>query len=293
MSGLVLPGAPPAEEVPSRLRGLRGWVLHWLSQPGLVLSVLLFVMIVAWAIAPSAFAPHHPVTDLDENALLAGPSAAHWFGTDLLGRDVFSRVIYGTRLSLSAGLIAVTLSLVIGSVLGMISAYVGGWLDGLVMRVVDVMVAIPGLLLSMAAVSILGFGVVNVAIAVGIAGVPAFARLTRAETLRILSRGYFDAARCSGTGHLGILARHVAPNASGAVLVLAALELGGAVLSVAALSFLGFGAVPPIPEWGSMVSEGRAHIVNAWWLTTFPGAIIAATVLASNRISRSLRVRQR
>ena len=293
MSGQVLPSALPVGLAPARLTSLRSRTRHLLAQPGLVLSLMVFVVVAAWALLPSVFAHYHPVTDLDQDALLAPPSAAHWFGTDLLGRDVFSRVVHGTRLSLLAGLIAVALSLVVGSLLGMVSAYVGGWFDSLVMRVVDVLVAIPGLLLSMAAVSILGFGVVNVAIAVGIAGIPAFARLTRAETLRILSRGYFDAARSSGTGHLGILSRHVTPNASGAVLVLAALELGGAVLSVAALSFLGFGAVPPTPEWGSMINEGRAHIVGAWWLTTFPGVAIAATVLASNRISRSLRVRQR
>ncbi len=293
MTGLVLPGAPTEEQKPGALSGTKAQAWYLLSQPGLVLSALVFATLIAWAIAPGFFATHHPVTDLDQAASLAGPSAQHWFGTDVLGRDIFSRVVYGTRLSMSAGLLAVTLSLVVGSLLGMLSAYVGGALDAIIMRAVDVLVAIPGLLLSMAAVSILGFGVVNVAIAVGIAGIPAFARVTRAETLRILSRGYFDAAKTSGTGHIGILLRHVVPNASGAVLVLAALELGGAVLSVAALSFLGFGAVPPTPEWGSMVAEGRSHIVNGWWLTTFPGAVIAATVLASNRISRVLRMRQR
>lgn len=293
MTGMVLPGAPAEGTVPTRSAGLRSRAAHLLTQPGLLLSLAVFALIIAWAVAPGLFATHDPVTDLDESARLAAPSASHWFGTDLLGRDVYSRVVHGTRLSMLAGIIAVSLSLVAGSLLGMLSAYVGGWLDAVVMRTVDVMVAIPGLLLSMAAVSILGFGVTNVAIAVGIAGIPAFARITRAETLRILARGYFDAARTSGTGHLGILIKHVVPNASGAVMVLAALELGGAVLSVAALSFLGFGAVPPTPEWGSMVAEGRAHIATAWWLTTFPGAVIAATVLASNRVSRGLRMRQR
>lgn len=293
MTSMVIPGVPTEPGAPDRLASARGQLAHWLAQPGLVLSVAVFALLIGWALFPSVFATHDPITDLDDAATLAPPGAAHWFGTDLLGRDVYSRVVYGARLSLSAGLLAVTLSLVVGSFLGMVSAYVGGWFDAAIMRVVDVLVAIPGLLLSMAAVSILGFGVVNVAIAVGIAGIPAFARLTRAETLRILGRGYFDAARCSGTGHVGVLTRHVVPNASGAVLVLAALELGGAVLSVAALSFLGFGAVPPTPEWGSMVAEGRAHIVGGWWLTTFPGAVIAVTVLASNRISRVLRMRQR
>ncbi|ROR72700.1 ABC transporter permease [Bogoriella caseilytica] len=292
MTGLVLP-AKPSRALPPASSGARAWGAQLLTQPGLVFSMLVFALLLAWAAVPGVFATHDPVQDLDPAALLAPPSAEHWFGTDQLGRDVYSRVVHGARLSLSAGLLAVAISLVVGSTLGMVSGYVGGWVDSILMRAVDVLVAIPGLLLSMAAVSILGFGVVNVAVAVGIAGVPAFARITRAETLRILSRGYFDAARTSGTGGLAILVQHVAPNASGAVLVLTALELGGAVLSVAALSFLGFGAVPPTPEWGSMVASGRAHIASAWWLTTFPGIVIAATVLASNRISRVLRMRQR
>jgi peptide/nickel transport system permease protein len=271
------------------VRGRLRWAT--LAQPGLVISVAFIALVAAWALLPGVFATHDPVTDLDAANALSGPSPAHWFGTDLLGRDLYSRVVYGTRLSATAAIVAVGISLTVGSLLGMASGYLGGWLDGVSMRVMDVLVAIPGLLLSLAVVSILGFGVGNVAVAVGVAGLPGFARLARAETLTIRSRPYFDAARCSGTGPVATLLRHVVPNASGAVLTLTALELGGAVLAVSALSFLGFGAVPPTPEWGSMVSEGRAQIADAWWLTTFPGAVVAATVLALNRISRSFRVR--
>ena len=145
----------------------------------------------------------------------------------------------------------------------------------------------------MVVVSMLGFGVVNVAIAVGVAGIPGIARIARAETLRILSRPYLDAARTSGLGHGRVMLRHVLPNASGALAVLAALELGGAILAVAALSFLGFGAVPPTPEWGALVSEGRGYIANAWWLTSLPGAVIAASVIAINRLSREIGVAAR
>ncbi|WP_263120812.1 ABC transporter permease [Cellulomonas sp. RIT-PI-Y] len=263
-------------------------VVRW-AAPGAVASVLLLTVVVLWAALPGLFAPYDPVSDLDAAHALSGPSTQHWFGTDLLGRDLYSRVVHGARLSVSAALIAVLVSLVIGSALGMLAGYAGRGVDTVIMRATEVMVAIPGLLLSLAFVSILGFGVTNVALAVGIAGIPSFVRIARAETLRITSRPYFDAARCAGTGHLVTLVRHVAPNAVGPVLVLAGLELGGAILSVAALSFLGFGAVPPTPEWGSMVSEGRTHLATAWWLTTFPGAVVAATVLATNRLSRGVR----
>lgn len=284
-SAAVLGPVAPAERA---RRTPRGRSLR-LPAPGAALSVLVLLVVAVWAIAPGAVAPYDPVRDLDAAHALSGPSAAHWFGTDLLGRDVYSRVVHGARLSVSAALVAVLVSLALGSALGMLAGYAGRWVDAVIMRATDVLVAIPGLLLSLAVVSVLGFGVLNVALAVGIAGIPGFVRITRAETLRITHRPYVDAARCSGTGHLGTLVRHVAPNATGAVLVLAGLELGGAILSVSALSFLGFGAVPPTPEWGSMVSEGRAHLATAWWLTTFPGAVVAATVLATNRLSRGAR----
>lgn len=265
--------------------------LEALRQPGVVLSVLVLLLLAGWAIAPQLFAPLDPVSDLDATASLAPPSAAHWFGTDLLGRDVYSRVVHGARVSLLAGLVAVTISLTVGTALGIVAAYAGRWTDTVISRAVDVLVAIPGLLLSMALVSILGFGVDRVAIAVGIAGIPGFVRIARAETIRILSLAYFDAARTSGTSPIRTLASHVLPNATGPVVVLAGLELGGAILAVAGLSFLGFGAVPPLPEWGSMVNEGRLHIATAWWLTLFPGAVVAATVLALNRLSRNARRR--
>ncbi|WOF22474.1 ABC transporter permease [Microbacterium betulae] len=262
-------------------------------QPGAVLAITALLLFVGWAAFPQLFATHDPVDDLDPASSLTGPSAAHWFGTDLLGRDVYSRVVYGARVSLLAGTLAVAISLVVGTALGMIAASVGRWVDSAISRFVDVLVAIPGLLLSMAFVSILGFGVERVAIAVGIAGIPGFARLARAETIRILSLPYFDAARTSGTSGPLTLVTHIVPNATGPVIVLAGLELGGAILSVAALSFLGFGAVPPHPEWGSMVNEGRIQIAEAWWLTTFPGLVIVLTVLSLNRLSRNARTRAR
>lgn len=257
-----------------------------LRRPGMLLSALFLAMVLAWAIAPSLFAPIDPLA-VDPSASLAPPSPTHWFGADPLGRDLFSRTVHGTRLSVLAAVIAVGISVVVGGGLGLLAGYAGRWVDVVIMRAADVMVALPGLLLSLVVVSILGFGVTNVAIAVGVAGIPGFARLTRAEALRIYSAPYLDAARTSGVGRGRILLQHVVPNAWGAVGVLAALELGGAILSVAALSFLGFGAVPPTPEWGTLVNDGRAFIASAWWLTALPGAVIAVTVLAVNRLSRA------
>ncbi len=263
-----------------------------IRRPGATISLLVLALVAGWAVAPGAFATHDPIADLDAANTLAAPGPAHWFGTDLLGRDVYSRVVHGARVSLLAGLLATSISLVAGTTLGVLAAYAGRWADTIISRSVDVLVAIPGLLLSLALVAILGFGVERVAIAVGLAGIPAFTRLARAETLRILSLPYFDAARTSGTPGVVTVITHVVPNASGAVIVLAGLELGGAILSVAALSFLGFGAVPPSPEWGSMVNEGRAQIGHAWWLTTFPGLAAVATVLSLNRLSRNARSRR-
>src|SRR5699024_10498178 len=289
------PGAadPPAAAVESTGRGRFTRLRGWLSAPGALVSAAFLLLVLSWAAVPGLFAPFDPVSDLDAAAAMTGPSSQHWFGTDPLGRDVYSRVVHGSRLSMLAAGLAVTISVTAGAVLGVLAGYVGRWLDSVLMRTVDVLVAIPGLLLSMVVVSMLGFGVVNVAVAVGIAGIPGFARIVRAETLRILSRPYLDAARTSGLGHVAIMVRHVLPNASGAIAVLAALELGGAILAVSALSFLGFGAVPPTPEWGALVNDGRGYIANAWWLTSLPGAVIAATVIAINRLSREIGVVQR
>lgn len=282
----TLPAAPAKARATS-------WLRRRLHAPGALVSAAFLLLVLGWMVLPGVFAPADPVTDLDSAAALTGPSSEHWFGTDPLGRDSYSRVVHGARLSLLAAGLAVTISVAVGATLGILSGYAGRWVDSVLMRGVDVLVAIPGLLLSMVVVSMLGFGVVNVAVAVGIAGIPGIARIARAETLRILTRPYLDAARTSGLGHVRIMLRHVLPNASGALAVLGALELGGAILAVAALSFLGFGAVPPTPEWGALVSEGRGYIANAWWLTSLPGAVIAATVIAINRLSREIGVVQR
>lgn len=260
-----------------------------LKHPGVTASALFVALLAGWVLVPSIFAPTDPIAQVGES--LAPPSAEAWFGTDLNGRDIYSRVVHGARTSLLAGVVAVLISLVIGGILGMIAGYAGGWIDAVISRSVEIVVAIPGLLLSLAIVSVLGFGVDKVAIAVGIAGIPGFVRIARAQTLRVTTLPYMDAARTSGSGGLRGVFSHVIPNASGAIAVMAGLDLGGAILSIAALSFLGFGSVPPDPEWGSQINEGRLYIASAWWWSMFPALVAALTVLSVNRLSRGIGTR--
>ncbi|MGC0420402.1 ABC transporter permease [Embleya sp. AB8] len=269
------------------LPAARGHARFVLRRPGLALSLVVFALVLLAALFPNLFAAGDPLVGTPRDKL-QGPSAAHLFGTDQLGRDLFTRVVHGSSLSLRATVVAVAVALVVGSALGLSAGFFGGWLDDVLMRVIDVLQAIPRLLLSLALVSALGFGTTKVAIAVGVASVASFARVMRAEVLRVRSSVYVEAARASGVRSGPILVRHVLPNASGPVLVMAALEFGIAILAVSALSFLGYGAAPPTPEWGVLVSDGRNFVATAWWLTTFPGLVIAATVLSANRISRAL-----
>ncbi|GAA1852505.1 ABC transporter permease [Pseudonocardia ailaonensis] len=256
-------------------------------RPGLVLAVLVLLLVLGWAFFPEWFTSRDPFTGVPRDKLTA-PGAEYWFGTDHLGRDLYTRVVYGAALSLKATAIAVAVGFVAGTLIGLVSGFVGGRFDGVVMRLVDVLLSIPGLLLSLAVVTALGFGTVNVAIAVGVASVASFARVMRADVFRARTEVFVEAATVSGVSRPEILLRHVLPHALGSVLVLAALEFGGAILAVSALSFLGFGAPPPQPEWGALVSEGRNYLASAWWLTTLPGFVVAASVLAANRISRAL-----
>ncbi|MFD8092113.1 MULTISPECIES: ABC transporter permease [Streptomyces] len=259
----------------------------WLRRPGLVAAVAVLALVLLAAFFPGLFTGRDPLSGVPAERL-RGPSLHHLFGTDQLGRDLFSRVVHGAALSLKATSLAVAVGLVAGSALGLAAGYVGGLLDDALMRIADVLLAIPNLLLSLALVTALGFGTVKVAVAVGVTSVAGFARIMRAEVLRVREATYVEAARSSGSRPLAVLLRHVLPNASGPVLVYAAVEFGTVVLAVSALSFLGYGAEPPAPEWGSLVSGGRDYLATAWWLTTLPGLTIAATVLAAGRVSRAL-----
>lgn len=258
-----------------------------LRRPGLVLSVVVATVVVLAAFWPELFTSRDPLLGVPSERFQA-PNAAHWFGTDELGRDVYARVVHGAALSLKATLIAVTVALLVGGAIGLVAGFVGGFVEDALMRVVDVLLSIPALFLSLALVTALGYGTVKVAVAVGVASVASFARVMRAEVLRVRQATYVEAAHSLGTRWHAILFRHVLPNAMGPILVLVTLDFGAAILAVSSLSFLGYGAAPPAPEWGTLVSGGRNYIANAWWLTALPGLTVAATVLAVNRIARAL-----
>lgn len=284
-------GATPARRpLLTLLAPLRAAVLARVRRPGLALAVLWLVLLAVAAFAPALLAPGDPLDGVPAEKL-AGPSAAHWFGTDQLGRDLLTRVVHGTGLTLRGAVVAVALALVLGSLLGLVAGTARRVVDDLLMRGVDVLLAVPSLLLSLSVVAALGFGTVNVAIAVGLASVASIARVMRSEVLRVRGSAYVEAAYSYGARPAGVLLRHVLPNASGPVAALAALELGGAVLAISALSFLGFGEPPPAPEWGALVAGGRDYLRTAWWLTTLPGLTIAFTVLSANTLSRALDAR--
>ncbi|MEC3913941.1 ABC transporter permease [Nocardia sp. CDC160] len=260
----------------------------WLRRNlGLLVAGTVVALILAWAVVPSLFAGRDPLRGVPAQKL-RGPSADHWFGTDNLGRDLYTRVVHGTALSVSATVFAVLLGLVAGSLLGLVSGTAGGLLDTALMRVVDVLLSIPDLLVALSMITVLGLGTRNVAIAVGVSLIARFARVMRGEVLRVRGAPYVEAAFASGVRWHTVLFRHVLRNAYLPVAALAAVDFGVAVLFVATLSFLGYGAVPPTPEWGSLVSDGRGFLATAWWLTTLPGVVIVVLVLSTQRIARAL-----
>lgn len=265
---------------PRHLRALR-------RRPLLPLGVIVLLLVLGWALWPQLFTHFDPLLGVPANALQS-PSLAHWFGTDHLGRDLYSRTVYGAGLSLRATLLAVLIALVSGILLGVLAGFFRGWVDAVLMRLVEVLMAIPALLLAMAVITVLGFGTLNIALAVGLSSVATFARLVRGEVLRWRASTFVEAASACGVGPWTIIARHILPHASAPVLALAALEFGSAVLSVSALSFLGFGAPPPQPEWGLLVAEGRNFMIAAWWYTSLPGLVVAAVVVSANQLARAL-----
>src|SRR5699024_267182 len=218
---------------------------------------------------------------------------AHWFGTDATGRDVYARVVHGASHSLTAALVAVAVGLVAGTTLGVLAGTIGGLVEEALMRLVDVLLAIPGLLLSLSVVILLGFGTTNAAIAVGITSIATFARLSRSRVLEVRRSEYVEAAYGSGGALLSVLWRHILPNSAAPVLALAALQLGSAILQISTLGFLGYGAPPPTPEWGLLIAEGRDYVATAWWLTLLPGLVVAAVVLSTNRLSDAIGKAQR
>jgi peptide/nickel transport system permease protein len=263
-----------------------------LRRPGFLLAVVYVALVVLSAIAPRLFTSGDPTQTAPADKFLS-PSLSHLFGTDELGRDLFTRMVHGSALSIEATAISVGVAVVAGLTIGVVSGYAGGWADSLLMRFVDVLLAIPALLMALAIVTALGFGTVNVAIAVGVGLTPGFARVTRAEVLRVKTLPYVEAARSSGAGPFRVLRRHILPNSWGPVAVLAVLDFGTAILAVSSLSFLGFGAPPPQAEWGSLVAAGRTYLVTSPWLTLLPGLAVGAAVYALNHIGKTFEELQR
>jgi peptide/nickel transport system permease protein len=254
---------------------------------GMVGAVALVVLIVVAVFAP-VIAPYDPITP-DPASSLAEPSAEHLLGTDLLGRDTLSRLIYGARVSLQVGLITMGIAAVVGVPIGLASGYFGRWVDHVLMRLIDTILAFPGLVLALALIAVLGSGIRNVMIAVGVVAIPSFARLVRGQTLAVRENDYISAARCLGVSHGRILFRHIAPNVMAPVIVQVSIGAAGAILAEAGLSFLGLGVQPPQPTWGGMLSIGFQYINLSKSLVIFPGMAIFITVLALNFFGDGLR----
>jgi peptide/nickel transport system permease protein len=256
-------------------------------KPTFLFATLVVLFILTCAVAPTLVTGYDPL-QADVAISLEPPSLTHLFGTDELGRDVFSRMVWGARLTLVSTTIAVGIGLVVGGAIGLISGYGRGSVDNVLMRLVDVLLSIPSLLLAMALVTALGFGPIQLSVAVGVALIGSSARVMRSEVLRVSKETYVDAERSIGAPAWYIVGRHVLPNAAGPVLALAVIEFAQAILAIAALSFLGFGTPPPEPEWGSIVAPGQRFFASAWWLTILPGLMVAVVVVSVNRLGRAL-----
>jgi peptide/nickel transport system permease protein len=265
---------------------------RWRRFTGNPLSVfgfaILALLIVVAAIGPW-FAPHDPLQQVLADRLLPPGSASHWLGTDQLGRDILSRLIYGSRLTLSIAILVVVIVVPVGLLVGTTAGFFGGWIDNVLMRITDIALAFPKIVLALAFAAALGPGVINAVIAISITAWPAYARLARAETLRIVQADFMHVARLQGASRLRLLLRYVMPLCSSSVIVRATLDMAGIILTVAGLGFLGLGAQPPSPEWGFMVASGRNVLLDAWWVATIPGFAILLVSLSFNLLGDGLR----
>lgn len=252
-----------------------------------IVGGVIILFLIAVAIFGPTIAPYSEIEIAGPS--LSPPSSENWMGTDALGRDVFSRILYGARISLTVGILSVTIGLIIGTVLGLLAGFYGNNVDTVVSMFVDIMLAFPGILLAIAIIAVLGPGIRNVMIAVGIGSFPTFARIVRGSVLSAKEHEYVEAARVLGTTDFKLMFKHVLPNVVAPVIVVSSLRIGTAILTAAGLSFLGLGAQPPTPEWGAMVNDGRNYLRVGWWVTTFPGLAIMLAVLAINQLGDGLR----
>jgi peptide/nickel transport system permease protein len=282
----VEPGGP-REDIVGRWGNVLAGLRPLARKPVFLIAALYVLFVVASAFWPGLFTSDGPYDTHPQSAMLS-PSLHHLFGTDNYGRDQWTRMLYGSATTIKATLLALGIAIVAGLGLGVTSGFFGGVADAVLMRVIDVLLAIPGLLLALSIVTALGYGTVPVAIAVGVGIIPGFARTTRAEVLRVKTLPFIEAARAGGASAPRILARHILPNSWGPVAVLAVLDAGVAIIAIASLSFLGFGAAPPAAEWGTLISAGRNYLVTSWWLSLLPGLFVALLVLSLNHISKTL-----
>jgi peptide/nickel transport system permease protein len=256
--------------------------------PGAMLGLVILAALVLAALLAPAISPFDPIKQNATDAM-QGPSLKHWLGADQFGRDILSRLLFGARISLRIGLVSVGIAASIGIVLGLLAGFYGGWADMLISRFIDLLLAFPGILLALVIVTVIGPSLFNVMVAVGISAVPNYARLVRGTVLAARENVYVEAAEAIGARDRTILVKHILPNVLGPVIVLSTLGIAGAILSGAALSFLGLGAQPPTPEWGAVLSDGRNYLRQAWWISTFPGLAIMVTVLSVNLLGDGLR----
>jgi glutathione transport system permease protein len=268
------------------------WTEFWrkFRKQHVAVAALVFVLLlVALAVLAPVISPYDAENFFDYDRINQGPSWQHWMGVDPLGRDILSRILSGARLSLAAGFLSVALGGLVGAGLGLLAGYYGGWWDRIVMRISDVLFAFPGILLALGVVAILGSSMVNVVVAVSVFSVPAFARLVRGNTLVLKQMTYVEAVRSIGASDWTIVMRHILPGSISAIVVYFTMRLGTSIITAASLSFLGMGAQPPTPEWGAMLNEARADMVNAPHVALFPSLAIFLTVLAFNLLGDGMR----
>ena len=289
MSGVTTtPAGTPADLRTARLREWRGFARRFLRKPLGVTGLAIVLGLLLCALLAPVLATHSPYqTSLPDR--LAAPSAAYWLGADELGRDIYSRIIYGSRLTLLIVALVVVTSAPIGLAIGVIAGNYGGWIDRIFMRITDVFLAVPKLLLALAFVAALGPGIVNAALAITLTAWPPYARLARAETLLIRNTDYVNVVRLAGAPEWRIMLLHIVPMCMSSVIVRMTFDMAGIILTAAGLGFVGLGAQPPLPEWGAMISTGRKFIFDQWWVATAPGFAIFIVSLGFNLLGDALR----
>ncbi|MCL5257492.1 MAG: ABC transporter permease [Chloroflexi bacterium] len=280
--------AVPKKEMLTRSKQAKRVLRQLRKSPLAVGGISIVACVFLVALVGPLIAPYNPIK-VDFSTQFLGPSAAHWFGTDESGRDILSRAIYGTRISIETAAVILSIAVSVGIIMGSIAGWSSGWLDNLVMRITDMFLAFPALILALAFAASLGPGLTNAMLAISTVWWPWYARMARAQVLSLKQQLYVEAARSIGARDLRIIVRHVLPNALSPIVVMMTMDIGFTILTAAALSFLGLGAQPPTPELGAMISTGRLYILDYWWVPTFPGLVIFVMVLGTNLFGDALR----